>query len=226
MTNSGAAPASIETERLIVRRFAPDDFDALYAIQSNPAVTRFLYWDARNAADVRKMLDLRIGRIALGETGDALSFAVQVKATGTVVGDVNLEWLSAENNSSEIGFVFNPDHHGNGYATEAGRALLRLGFETYDMHWIIGRLEARNAASGRVLEKLGMRKEAHFVENELVKGEWQSEVVYAMLAREWRAGQQAQDGQDSQPAGQVGKPVGQDSQPLGQQDGQDRRAAR
>ncbi len=52
---------------------------------------------------------------------------------------------------------------------------------------MIGRVEARNIASARVLEKLGMRREAHFVENELVKGEWQSELVYAILDREWRS---------------------------------------
>ena len=55
------------------------------------------------------------------------------------------------------------------------------------LHRVIGRLEARNVASARVLEKLGMRREAHFIENEWVKGEWQSEYVYAMLAEEWAA---------------------------------------
>jgi len=55
------------------------------------------------------------------------------------------------------------------------------------LHRVIGRVEARNIASARVLEKLGMRREAHFVENELVKGEWQSELVYAILDREWRS---------------------------------------
>ena len=55
------------------------------------------------------------------------------------------------------------------------------------MHRVVGRLEARNAASARVLERLGMRQEAHMIEHEYVKGEWQSEVVYALLDREWRA---------------------------------------
>jgi RimJ/RimL family protein N-acetyltransferase len=51
---------------------------------------------------------------------------------------------------------------------------------------VIGRLEARNGASARVLQRLGMRKEAELIENEYVKGEWQSEIVYALLDREWR----------------------------------------
>jgi RimJ/RimL family protein N-acetyltransferase len=67
--------------------------------------------------------------------------------------------------------------------------LLRLGFTDYGLHRIIGRLDARNTASARVLERLGMRREAHFVENEIVKGEWTDEVVYAMLEDEWRSQQ-------------------------------------
>ena len=80
-----------------------------------------------------------------------------------------------------------PDHHSHGYATETARLLLELGFGEFGLHGVIGRLEPRNAASARVLERVGMRREAHFRENEFVKGEWQSELVYAILGHEWRA---------------------------------------
>lgn len=63
--------------------------------------------------------------------------------------------------------------------------MLRLGFDGLNLHRITGRLDARNTASARVLEKLGMRREAHLIDNEHVKGEWASELIYAMLAREW-----------------------------------------
>ena len=65
--------------------------------------------------------------------------------------------------------------------------MLRIGFEELGLHRIAGRLDARNEASARVLERLGMRREAHLVENEFVKGEWTDELVYAMLEQEWRA---------------------------------------
>jgi RimJ/RimL family protein N-acetyltransferase len=83
--------------------------------------------------------------------------------------------------------MFDPAHQGRGYATEASRALVAHAFEHYGVHRVYGRLEPRNEASARVLEKLGMRREAHLIENEWVKGEWQSEAVYALLAREWTA---------------------------------------
>ena len=65
--------------------------------------------------------------------------------------------------------------------------MLRIAFDDLGLHRVIGRLEPRNVASARVLEKLGMRREALFVDNEMIKGEWQSEAVYAILDREWRA---------------------------------------
>ena len=94
---------------------------------------------------------------------------------------------SREHHQGEIGYVLHPDHQGNGYATEAAAVMLRLGFEELGLHRIVGRLDARNAASARVLERLGMRLEAHLRENEFVKGEWVSELIYAVLASEWRA---------------------------------------
>ena len=65
--------------------------------------------------------------------------------------------------------------------------LLRLAFEELGLHRVYGRAEPRNTASARVMEKLGMQREAHLVENEFVKGEWQSELVYSILDREWRS---------------------------------------
>ena len=87
----------------------------------------------------------------------------------------------------EIGFMFDPDHQGHGYATEAAGRCSRSHSRATACIASAAASEARNAASARVLEKLGMRREARLIENEWVKGEWRSEAVYAMLAREWRA---------------------------------------
>jgi RimJ/RimL family protein N-acetyltransferase len=98
-----------------------------------------------------------------------------------------LFYRSAEHRTAEVGFVFHPDHHGRGYATEAATELLRLAFDQAELHRVYPRCDARNGASAAVLRRLGMRQEAHLVENELFKGEWSDELVFALLRREWLA---------------------------------------
>ena len=179
---------SLESERLLLRPFTTSDFDALYAIQSRSDVARWLYWGPRSADEVRAELKKKMQGLTLDHDGDGLSLAIVLKASSEVIGYGSLILVSAEHRQGELGYVIHPDHQGHGYATETARMLLQTAFHDLGLHRIIGRIEPRNDASARVLERLGMRREAHFVENEYVKGEWQSEAVYAILDREWRAG--------------------------------------
>jgi RimJ/RimL family protein N-acetyltransferase len=117
--------------------------------------------------------------------------AVVWREVGQVIGEVKLEWLSRQHHQGEIGFVFNPDYHGKGLATEAAKVVLGLGFGELGLHRIIGRCDAQNGPSARLMERLGMRREAHFVHNEIFKGEWGDEFVYAMLDHEWQASREA-----------------------------------
>ena len=135
--------------------------------------------------ETRDSLAKKIAGSEWAKEGDWLSAAAVERESGLTVGDMALHWVSERDRTAEIGFVFDPRHQGKGFATEAARALVDWAFREAGMHRVIGRTEARNAASARVLEKLGMRLEAHLVENEWVKGEWQSELVYAVLEREW-----------------------------------------
>jgi RimJ/RimL family protein N-acetyltransferase len=173
----------IETARLRLRPPEPEDLAPLHAIMSDEGVARWLYWGPRSVEEVSKALDRQVNQDRTRE----LALVAELKETGEMVGHLTLSLGPPEHKQAEIGFMFHPAHQGHGYATEASREVVRLAFETYGLHRLFGRLEVRNTASARVLEKLGMRKEAHLIENEWVKGEWQSEAVYALLAREWRA---------------------------------------
>ena len=177
----------IETSRLTLRPFTPDDFDDLYAYQSRPDVARYLHWDARDRAQAREALAQQCEETALRAEGDWLTFAVVWRAAGKVTGEAGLKLISQEHRQGEIGFVFNPDYHGRGLATEAAEALLTLGFGTIGWHRIIGSCDPRNHPSARLMERIGMRREAHFVHNQMVKGQWADELVYAILDRDWRA---------------------------------------
>lgn len=177
----------IRTDRLLLRLYTEDDLDDVYAIQRRSDVARYLYRGPRNLDEARESLAKKIASNRLRTEGDDLTLAVVLPETGRVIGDVLLMWVSGEHRQGEIGYVFHPDHGGHGYATEAARVMLRLGFEGLGLHRIAGRLDARNTASAGVLERLGMRREALLVQNELVKGEWTDEMIYAILKDEWRA---------------------------------------
>jgi RimJ/RimL family protein N-acetyltransferase len=176
----------IQTERLVLRAFEPRDLDAVFDMRSRPEVALYTYWEPATEPEARATLERRMTFRTLRDEGDVLALAAELRTTGELIGDVILEWVSREHAMGEIGFIVHPDHQGRGYAPEMTRPIVRIAFEDVGLHRVVGRAEARNTASARVLEKLGMRREAHLVENEWVKGEWQSELVYAILDREWR----------------------------------------
>jgi RimJ/RimL family protein N-acetyltransferase len=124
-------------------------------------------------------------RTEITETGAWMNLAVEVTATGEVAGDVGLCWHSDEHRHAEVGYAFRPDHRGQGYATEAVAAMVDLAFTGLGAHRVSGHLDSRNWASAALLERLGMRREAHLVENEWVKGEWTDEDIFAVLVSEW-----------------------------------------
>jgi RimJ/RimL family protein N-acetyltransferase len=178
----------IGTERLLLRPLVTADVGALHAYQSRPDVCRYIPYEPRTKEQIAERIADVDGRnrSVLDQAGQALNLGVVLRTTGELVGDVMLFWHSAEHRAGEIGYVFHPDHAGNGYATEAGRALLELAFDGLGLHRVVGRIDARNDASGAVLKRLGMRQEALLVENEWFKGEWSSEIVFAILETEWR----------------------------------------
>jgi RimJ/RimL family protein N-acetyltransferase len=177
----------LATERLRLRAFTLDDVDALYDLRSREDVVRWLYHEPFTPADAAAYAAKRAAALELAADGDAILLAAEARDTGALVGDCMLRLLSAEHRGGEIGYIVHPDHQGNGYATEMARELLRAGFEEAGLHRLIARCEPRNTASAAVMERLGMRREAHLVENEWVKGEWQGELVYALLEREWQS---------------------------------------
>ena len=176
----------IQTARLIIRPFEAADVDEVFEYHSRPDVVQYLYWQPRNRSEVEKVLEQRIATKTLNKEGASLVLAVALIETGKVIGDLYLMWRSEEHQQGEIGFVFNPDYQGQGYATEASKVMLAIGFEEFGFHRIFGRCDARNVASYKLMERLGMRREAHLVQNEFFMGEWSDELVYAILKDAWR----------------------------------------
>ncbi len=175
----------IRTARLLLRPFQPSDLDQLHLYLARADVARYLYSEPTDRAGSRRELRRRVRSDRLRREGDALQLAIVVVEQGLLAGEVVLRWTSAEHRQGEVGFILNPDFHGQGIATEAARAMLELGFAELGMHRIVARADARNTPSVRVMERLGMRLEAHLVENEFVKGEWTDEVIFALRSGDW-----------------------------------------
>jgi RimJ/RimL family protein N-acetyltransferase len=175
------------TERLLMRPFEDGDLEAMHAMQGDPDVARFLYWEARSLDEVQAQIERIKPMTRIDEESDSLRLAAVRRDTGELVGDYSLRLESREHRQGEIGFITHPAHQGLGFATEGSLVLLRLGFEELGLHRIFGSCDARNIGSARVMERLGMRREAHFRENEIFKGAWGDEFIYAMLADEWGA---------------------------------------
>ncbi len=177
----------IQPQRLRLRPFALGDLDDVFAYMSRPEVVRYLYGDVKNRRACELLLNRLIASTTLLHDGDALMLAVESVEHSRVMGEVMLKLHKREHRQAEIGWVFHPNYAGQGYATEAAAAVLALGFDHFGFHRIFAGCDARNAASYRLMERLGMRREAALVHNEIFKGEWGDEYVYALLEHEWAA---------------------------------------
>lgn len=182
MTDAPDLP--LRTERLVLRTAVPADLSALLRYYGDPQVVRHLLHTALDRAGVAEKLAKFETNRAPVEIGDVLTLVVE--HDGEVVGDLMLRLIAGDPPSvAEIGWVMNPDYGGRGFATEAARAVIDLGFRHYGLHRIFAQLDARNASSARLCERLGMTKEAHFRQDFWNKGEWVDSVHYGLLRDDW-----------------------------------------
>jgi RimJ/RimL family protein N-acetyltransferase len=183
MANSTDLP--IETERLILRQFQKSDLDAMMAYHALPDVQRYLDWKARDRVEVKAALDAMVKQSRLTRPGDIIHLAVTRKSDDLLIGQISLRWTDATAGQAELRFIFSPFHRKQGYATEAVRAAMDFGFANFRFHRIFARCAGNNQASARLLKGLGMRLEAHYREHALFQGEWDEELHFAILDREW-----------------------------------------
>lgn len=173
-----------ETDRLLLRPYSLDDFPAFHDLHGRDDVARYLPWETRDEEASLKALE-RHQTVVLEKDDDGVTLAAFHKETGRLVGELVLFLRGREHRGGEVGYVLHPDFWGQGLATEGARAMLQIAFDTLDLHRVIARIDARNTGSARVLERIGMRREALLVKNKWFKGEWGDEADYAILEEEW-----------------------------------------
>lgn len=175
----------LETGRLLLRRFRPDDVDAFVAYRSDPDVARWQGWDAPYPLELGRRFIAELAGQHPDTPGAWFQFAIEHRGTGQLVGDCAAHTLAAEARQAEIGFTIATEHQGHGYATEGVRGLLGYLFGARAKHRVTATCDVRNARSAALLERVGMRREGQLVDNLWCKGEWTSEYVYALLCAEW-----------------------------------------
>jgi RimJ/RimL family protein N-acetyltransferase len=178
----------IETERLLLRPFKRSDLEAVKGYLALPEMQRYLDWKVRDKGDVAAALDAMIREHRLHRPGDAISLAMVRKSDDKLIGQASLRWVDATAGQAELRFIVTPEARRHGFGREATKAMLDLGFDGIGMHRIFARCSARNEASAKLLKRLGMRLEAHYREHALFQGEWDEELHFAILDREWVRG--------------------------------------
>ena len=179
-------PAFFVTPRLLVRPFALADLEDFVAYRAHPDVERYQSWSGYTTEQGRALLQ-SMQNLRPGVPGQWYQFAVEDRLGGSLVGDLALRVNASQPREAEVGFSLAPNQQGRGYGTEAVRALLGYVFETLGLHRVMAVTDALNKPAAALLQRLGLRQEAHFHENVFFKGAWGSELVFAMLEREWFA---------------------------------------
>lgn len=174
----------VETDRLLLREFGKDDFDAVHAYATDVEVVRYMPWGPNGEADTREFL-ARAAASARAVPRAGYELAVVEKATSRLVGGVGLHRSEPASGTAMIGYCLARSAWGRGLATEAARAMLAFGFGELGLHRVWAGCDPDNAGSVRVLEKIGMRREGHLREDTWIRDEWRDTLVYGILAREW-----------------------------------------
>ena len=171
------------TERLTLRTYREDDLEPTLAYYALPEVARYIPYEPWTHDEAVEQLTKRLRRTGIDEDEKALGLVVE--HGGQVIGDVGLWCADDTRQRGEMGWAFRPDATGHGFATEAVHALVDVAFGDYGMQRVLAQLDARNAASARLCERVGMSQEAHLRRDWWGKGEWSDTLVYGLLREEW-----------------------------------------
>jgi len=176
----------IDTKRLLLRKYEDGDVEDIveYSLGADFRLARNLNWEPIGEG-VKAYYEPK--RDIYPESYPAwFDLVIEFNAGSKVVGNVGIGVKNNEQGQAEIGWLLGCRYQGQGIATEAVKALLTFGFGPMGLHRIYARTGSSNIRSRRLMERIGIRREAHFRQSHKVKGEWHDEVIYAVLVDEWK----------------------------------------
>ncbi len=175
---------NIESDNLILREFLSSDLEAVYEYASDPQVCRYLDWGPNSTRECKEFIKKSIAS-QREKPRTAFHLAITERSTGQVIGGMGLLLVGFPINQALIGYVLNQRYWGKGIVSESVKAMLDFGFTDLKLHRISATCDLRNVASYRVMEKCGMRREGHFIQDKFFKDGWRDTLTYSILASEW-----------------------------------------
>jgi RimJ/RimL family protein N-acetyltransferase len=175
----------ILSERLTLRQLVASDAQTVFEYRSRPEVSRFQPWGLESRAELKSQIE-SLAIKEPGVPGSWYQLGITLSSSGALLGDCGFHVIGPEPRQVEFGISFAPEYQRQGYATEALRALFDYLFVQLGKHRAFCSVDPRNVRSITRMERIGMRKEAHFVKSFWFKGEWVDDLIFAMLASEWK----------------------------------------
>ena len=173
----------IVTERLKLSRLRESDAVALFGYRSDPEVCRYQSFEPGTLDDAKQFIREQEGTI-FSTPGTWFQFAIRIRETGQLVGDLGVHFLEDDSRQAEIGVTVDPRHQMSGIGTEAVLCVLGQLLGPLGKHRVFASVDPRNEACIALLRRVGMRQEAHFRESLWFKGEWVDDVVFGILGSE------------------------------------------
>ena len=185
-TEGGAALATpdIRTERLRLGPLRTGDAPAIFEYRSDPEVARYQSWASSSLAEATEFV-AAMQSVEFDTPGTWYQLAIRPEGSDALLGDLGVRFLPPDARQVELGVTLAPRHQGRGYATEALSGLLDHLFGALGKHRVFASVDPGNAPCRALLERVGMRQEAHFRRSLFIRGEWVDDVVYAVLGSEW-----------------------------------------
>jgi RimJ/RimL family protein N-acetyltransferase len=174
------------TGRLYIRPVCIEDKDSMFRYRSDADTNKYLSLIPQSVEDIAAFISKTSFDINVPDTW--FQFVIIEQASNKLIGDVGIHFLDtdSENRQVEIGYTLDKDFRGKGYATEALKTIIDYLINSLNKHRIVASIDPVNTASIKLIERLGFRKEGHFVESIFFHGKWVDDLVYGVLAKEWK----------------------------------------
>ena len=174
----------IETQRLILRPIEAKDNEQVFSYRSDSETNKYQGWIPKSLEEVNEFISKNPKAFNLPDSWFQL--VIIEKASKEIIGDIGIHFIDEDNRQCELGCSLKKNRQNEGFATESLQAVISHLFNKLNKHRIVTSIDPDNVSSIKLVERLGLRKEAHFKQSIQIDGKWVDDIIYAVLKSEWK----------------------------------------